>query len=164
MTSQNGLPHNLLSPEKAVNAKVRETPVFRTALSLHRQNATLHPQTACVEACAYPKDGEKEARHYAFSGCPWYEPGPYTPADHRTAVHRPPGHRQRIDAESSRQRRKYESQVAPAQQLLIRGQEDCDPHLRHRRSRDLQTSPQFVSTVVAPSGDVLNKGHPDVIT
>jgi len=63
MTSQNGLLP--LSPQTpSVLPKVRvQTPVqtpFRTALSLHRENATLHPKTANVEAKHPQHDVTKE--------------------------------------------------------------------------------------------------------
>jgi len=167
MTSQNqnGVPKKHLRPPFSEERNLSEqAPVFRTALSLHRQNATLHPQTACIEAIHDQDDGQKETRHDAFCCLCWYEPGPYSAANRRTALHCSTGHNERINPESSCQRRKPESQVASAQQLLLRRQEDRDPHLRHRRSRDLQTSPQFVCAVVAPSDSVLNKGHPDVNT
>lgn len=63
MTSQNGL--FPIPPQNPTDLpKVRfQTPVFRTALTLHRENATLHPQTANVETKARGRDVSQKAGH-----------------------------------------------------------------------------------------------------
>jgi len=164
MTSHNGLLP--IPPQKPSDLrKVRtQTPVFRTALSLHRENATLHPQTACIQTIYDQDDGQKETRHDAFRCLCWYEPGPYSAATNWAGFHCPPGHRQPVQPAGPCDRRQPQPPVASAQQLLVRRQENRYPHLRHRRSRDLQTSSQHVCPVVAPSDNVLNKGHSDVNT
>lgn len=64
MTGDNGLLPQTprLSPQTPVYPKTKFP--FRTALSLHRENATLHPQTANVEEKHPQHDvGKKEGHH-----------------------------------------------------------------------------------------------------